>query len=196
MEHIDLVGYNRSQQSFQPQGAYNPNASRNHPDFSWSNPMGVTNLQNFGNRGPPLGFQGQQNYRGFPPQQFRHNQGFQGDDCETRLSSNRAAAAGDEDEQQRRPPSEREASTMNSGGDDEGLERQRRMRSNSDVDQPSSVSGPVATSSSYGQRRRRGIGATSPAAFVFPATASMLDEAIEYLKAATTPSAGVLFFSF
>nr|GLL19629.1 uncharacterized protein LOC109178838 [Ipomoea trifida] len=33
VEHIDLVGYNRPQQSFQPQGAYNPNTSRNHPVF-------------------------------------------------------------------------------------------------------------------------------------------------------------------
>ncbi|XP_031106076.1 uncharacterized protein LOC116010697 [Ipomoea triloba] len=41
MEQVDLVGYGRQQQSFQPQGAYNPNASRNHPGFSWSNPMGL-----------------------------------------------------------------------------------------------------------------------------------------------------------
>ncbi|XP_031120813.1 uncharacterized protein LOC116024050 [Ipomoea triloba] len=34
MEHIDLVEYNRPQQSFQPQGAYNPNTARNHPGFS------------------------------------------------------------------------------------------------------------------------------------------------------------------
>nr|GLL31464.1 uncharacterized protein LOC109188941 [Ipomoea trifida] len=43
MEHVDLVGYGRQQQSFQPQGAYNPNTSRNHPGFSWSNPMGAAN---------------------------------------------------------------------------------------------------------------------------------------------------------
>ncbi|XP_031104844.1 uncharacterized protein LOC116009834 [Ipomoea triloba] len=77
VEHIDLVGYNRPQQSFQPQGAYNPNTSRNHPGFSWSNPMGVANPQHFGNRGSPPGFQGQSNYRGAPPQQFRPTQGFQ-----------------------------------------------------------------------------------------------------------------------
>nr|GME10361.1 uncharacterized protein LOC109169324 [Ipomoea batatas] len=63
MEQVDLVGYGRQQQSFQPQGAYNPNASRNHPGFSWSNPMGAANPQSFGNRGPPPGFQGQQNFR-------------------------------------------------------------------------------------------------------------------------------------
>nr|GMD34253.1 uncharacterized protein LOC109169324 [Ipomoea batatas] len=63
MEQVDLVGYGRQQQSFKPQGAYNPNASRNHPGFSWSNPMGAANPQSFGNRGPPPGFQGQQNYR-------------------------------------------------------------------------------------------------------------------------------------
>nr|GMD78047.1 (-)-alpha-terpineol synthase-like [Ipomoea batatas] len=57
------------QQQFQPQGAYNPNASRNHPGFSWSNPMGAANPQSFGNRGPPPGFQGQQNYRGGQQQQ-------------------------------------------------------------------------------------------------------------------------------
>ncbi|XP_031120853.1 uncharacterized protein LOC116024087 [Ipomoea triloba] len=77
MEHVDLVGYNRPQQSFQPQGAYNPNTSRNHPGFSWSNPMGAANPQHFGNRGSPPGFQGQSNYRGAPPQQFRPTQGFQ-----------------------------------------------------------------------------------------------------------------------
>nr|GMC80213.1 uncharacterized protein LOC109185573 [Ipomoea batatas] len=77
VEHIDLVGYNRPQQSFQPQGAYNPNTSRNHPGFSWSNPMGAANPQHFGNRGSSPGFQGQSNYRGAPPQQFRPTQGFQ-----------------------------------------------------------------------------------------------------------------------
>nr|GMC99794.1 (-)-alpha-terpineol synthase-like [Ipomoea batatas]GME10481.1 (-)-alpha-terpineol synthase-like [Ipomoea batatas] len=45
MEHVDLVGYGRQQQSFQPQGAYNPNAPRNHPGFSWSNPNGAANPQ-------------------------------------------------------------------------------------------------------------------------------------------------------
>nr|GMC60595.1 uncharacterized protein LOC109166769 [Ipomoea batatas] len=70
VEHIDLVGYNRPQQSFQPQRAYNPNTS-------WSNPMGAANPQHFGNRGSPPGFQGQSNYRGAPPQQFRPTQGFQ-----------------------------------------------------------------------------------------------------------------------
>ncbi|XP_031127578.1 uncharacterized protein LOC116029670 [Ipomoea triloba] len=77
MEHINLVGYNRPQQSFQPQGAYNPNTSRNHPGFSWSNPNGAANPQNYGNRNPPPGFQGQQNFRGGLTQQFRPTQGFQ-----------------------------------------------------------------------------------------------------------------------
>ncbi|XP_031116629.1 uncharacterized protein LOC116020285 [Ipomoea triloba] len=77
MEHVDLVGYGRQQQSFQPQGAYNPNAPRNHPSFSWSNPNGAANPQSYGNRNPPLGFQGQQNFRGGQTQQFRPNQGFQ-----------------------------------------------------------------------------------------------------------------------
>ncbi|XP_019158518.1 PREDICTED: uncharacterized protein LOC109155287 [Ipomoea nil] len=45
--------------SFQPQGGYNPNNSRNHPDFSWSNRMGAVNPQHFVNRGP-LGFQSTQ----------------------------------------------------------------------------------------------------------------------------------------
>ncbi|XP_019191059.1 PREDICTED: uncharacterized protein LOC109185573 [Ipomoea nil] len=54
MEKINMVGYNRPhQQSFQPQGTYNPNNSRNHPGFSWSNPMGAANPQHFVNRGPP-----------------------------------------------------------------------------------------------------------------------------------------------
>ncbi|XP_019175574.1 PREDICTED: uncharacterized protein LOC109170892 [Ipomoea nil] len=54
MEKINMVGYNRHhQQSFQPQGTYHPNNSRNHPDFSWSNPMGAANPQHFVNRGPP-----------------------------------------------------------------------------------------------------------------------------------------------
>nr|GLL31149.1 uncharacterized protein LOC109169324 [Ipomoea trifida] len=77
MEHVDLVGYGRQQQSFQPQGAYNPNAPRNHPGFSWSNPNGAANPQSYGNRNPPPGFQGQQNFRGGQTQQFRPNQGFQ-----------------------------------------------------------------------------------------------------------------------
>nr|GME08554.1 uncharacterized protein LOC109152581 [Ipomoea batatas] len=87
MEHVDLVGYGRQQQSFQPQGAYNPNASRNHPGFSWSNPMGAANPQNFGNRGPPPGFQGQQNFRGGEQQQSRPNQGFQAPTTQPRQSS-------------------------------------------------------------------------------------------------------------
>nr|GMD63551.1 uncharacterized protein LOC109185573 [Ipomoea batatas] len=45
VEHIDLVGYNMPQQSFQTQGAYNPNTSWNHPGFSWSNPNGAANPQ-------------------------------------------------------------------------------------------------------------------------------------------------------
>nr|GLL35849.1 uncharacterized protein LOC109185573 [Ipomoea trifida] len=77
VEHINLVGYNRPQQPFQPQGAYDPNNSRNHPDFSWSNPNGAANPQSYGNRNPPPGFQGQQNFRGGPTQQFRSTQGFQ-----------------------------------------------------------------------------------------------------------------------
>ncbi|XP_031116500.1 uncharacterized protein LOC116020158 [Ipomoea triloba] len=76
VEHIDLVGYNRPQQSFQPQGAYNPNAPRNHPGFSWSNPNGATNPQSYGNRNSPPGFQGQQNFRGGQTQPFRPTQGF------------------------------------------------------------------------------------------------------------------------
>nr|GMC94570.1 uncharacterized protein LOC109152581 [Ipomoea batatas] len=77
MEHVDLVGYGRQQQSFQPQGAYNPNAPRNHPGFSWSNPNGAANPQSYDNRNPPPGFQGQQNFRGGPTQQYRPTQGFQ-----------------------------------------------------------------------------------------------------------------------
>nr|GMC77850.1 uncharacterized protein LOC109152581 [Ipomoea batatas] len=77
MEHVDLVGYGRQQQSFQPQGAYNPNAPRNHPGFSWSNPNGAANPQSYGNRNPPPGFQGQQNFRGVQTQPFRPTQGFQ-----------------------------------------------------------------------------------------------------------------------
>nr|GME03028.1 uncharacterized protein LOC109169324 [Ipomoea batatas] len=77
VEHINLVGYNRPQQPFQPQGAYDPNNSRNHPGFSWSNPNGAANPQSYGNRNPPPGFQGQQNFRGGPTQQFRSTQGFQ-----------------------------------------------------------------------------------------------------------------------
>nr|GMD98884.1 uncharacterized protein LOC109185573 [Ipomoea batatas] len=77
VEHINLVGYNRPQQPFQPQGAYAPNNSRNHPGFSWSNPNGAANPQSYGNRNPPPGFQGQQNFRGGPTQQFRSTQGFQ-----------------------------------------------------------------------------------------------------------------------
>nr|GMD78625.1 uncharacterized protein LOC109152581 [Ipomoea batatas] len=77
MEHVDLVGYGRQQQSFQPQGAYNPNAPRNHPGFSWSNPNGPANPQSYGNRNPPPGFQGQQNFRGGQTQPFRPTQGFQ-----------------------------------------------------------------------------------------------------------------------
>nr|GMC99893.1 protein NYNRIN-like [Ipomoea batatas] len=77
MEHVDLVGYGRQQQSFQPQGAYNPNAPRNHPGFSWSNPNGAANPQSYGNRNPPPGFQGQQNFRGGQTQPFRPTQGFQ-----------------------------------------------------------------------------------------------------------------------
>nr|GMD78440.1 protein NYNRIN-like [Ipomoea batatas] len=77
MEHVDLVGYGRQQQSFQPQGAYNPNALRNHPGFSWSNPNGAANPQHYGNRNPPPGFQGQQNFRGGQTQPFRPTQGFQ-----------------------------------------------------------------------------------------------------------------------
>nr|GLL29572.1 uncharacterized protein LOC109185573 [Ipomoea trifida] len=77
VEHINLVGYNRPQQPFQPQGAYDPNNSRNHPGFSWSNPNGAPNPQSYGNRNPPPGFQGQQNFRGGPTQQFRSTQGFQ-----------------------------------------------------------------------------------------------------------------------
>ncbi|XP_031096986.1 uncharacterized protein LOC116001238 [Ipomoea triloba] len=77
IEHVDLVGYGRPQQSFQPQGAYNPNTSRNHPGFSWSNPMGAANPQNYDNRNPNQGFQGQQNFRGGSTQQFRTTQGFQ-----------------------------------------------------------------------------------------------------------------------
>nr|GMD74688.1 uncharacterized protein LOC109169324 [Ipomoea batatas] len=85
MEQVDLVGYGRQQQSFQPQGAYNPNASRNHPGFSWSNPMGAANPQSFGNRGPPPGFQGQQNYRGGQQQQqSRQNLGFQNSNAQPR----------------------------------------------------------------------------------------------------------------
>nr|GMD16133.1 uncharacterized protein LOC109152581 [Ipomoea batatas] len=87
MEHVDLVGYGRQQQSFQPQGANNPNASRNHPGFSWSNPMGAANPQNFGNRGPPPGFQGQQNFRGGEQQHSRPNQGFQAPTTQPRQSS-------------------------------------------------------------------------------------------------------------
>nr|GMC56727.1 uncharacterized protein LOC109152581 [Ipomoea batatas] len=87
MEHVDLVGYGRQQQSFQPQGAYNPNTPRNHPGFSWSNPMGAANPQNFGNRGPPPGFQGQQNFRGGEQQQSRPNQGFQAPTTQPRQSS-------------------------------------------------------------------------------------------------------------
>nr|GMD37890.1 uncharacterized protein LOC109166481 [Ipomoea batatas] len=87
MEHVDLVGYGRQQQSFQPQGAYNPNASRNHPGFSWSNPMGAANPQNFGNRGPPPGFQGQQNFRGGEQQQSMPNLGFQAPTTQPRQSS-------------------------------------------------------------------------------------------------------------
>nr|GMC98390.1 uncharacterized protein LOC109169324 [Ipomoea batatas] len=84
MEQVDLVGYGRQQQ-FQPQGAYNPNASRNHPGFSWSNPMGAANPQSFGNRGPPPGFQGQQNYRGGQQQQqSRQNLGFQNSNAQPR----------------------------------------------------------------------------------------------------------------
>nr|GMC90711.1 uncharacterized protein LOC109152581 [Ipomoea batatas] len=71
-------------QSFQPQRAYNPNTLRNHPGFSWSNPIGAANPQNFGNRGSPPGFQRQSNYRGAPPQQFGHNQGFQGSHSQPR----------------------------------------------------------------------------------------------------------------
>ncbi|XP_031095131.1 uncharacterized protein LOC115999421 [Ipomoea triloba] len=77
MEHVDLVGYGRQQQSFQPQGAYNPNAPRNHPGFSWSNPNGAANPQSYGNRNSPPGFQGQQNFRGGQTQPFRPTQGFQ-----------------------------------------------------------------------------------------------------------------------
>nr|GMC49284.1 uncharacterized protein LOC109152581 [Ipomoea batatas] len=77
MEHVDLVGYGRQQQSFQPQGAYNPNAPRNHPGFSWSNLNGAANPQSYGNRNPPPGFQGQQNFRGGQTQPFRPTQGFQ-----------------------------------------------------------------------------------------------------------------------
>nr|GMC64631.1 uncharacterized protein LOC109168278 [Ipomoea batatas] len=77
VEHVNLVGYDRPQQSFQPQGAYDPNTSRNHPDFSWSNPNGAANPQSYGNRNPPPGFQGQQSFRGGPTQQFRQTQGFQ-----------------------------------------------------------------------------------------------------------------------
>nr|GMD76237.1 uncharacterized protein LOC109166481 [Ipomoea batatas] len=87
MEHVDLVGYGRQQQSFQPQGDYNPNASRNHPGFSWSNPMGAANPENFSNRGPPPGFQGQQNFRGGEQQQSRPNQGFQAPTTQPRQSS-------------------------------------------------------------------------------------------------------------
>nr|GMD78650.1 uncharacterized protein LOC109169324 [Ipomoea batatas] len=84
MEQVDLVGYGRQQQ-FQPQGAYNPNVSRNHPGFSWSNPMGAANPQSFGNRGPPPGFQGQQNYRGGQQQQqSRQNLGFQNSNAQPR----------------------------------------------------------------------------------------------------------------
>ncbi|XP_019170977.1 PREDICTED: uncharacterized protein LOC109166481 [Ipomoea nil] len=77
MEQVDLVRYGQEQQSYPQQGVYNPNAPRNHPGFSWSNPAGAANPQNFGNRAPPPGFQGQQNYRGGNQQQFRPNQGYQ-----------------------------------------------------------------------------------------------------------------------
>ncbi|XP_019155796.1 PREDICTED: uncharacterized protein LOC109152581 [Ipomoea nil] len=77
MEQVDLMGYGRQQQSYPQQGAYNPNAPRNHPGFSWSNPAGAANPQNFGNRVPPPGFQGQQYYRGGHSQQFRPTQGYQ-----------------------------------------------------------------------------------------------------------------------
>nr|GMC49394.1 uncharacterized protein LOC109152581 [Ipomoea batatas]GMD10432.1 uncharacterized protein LOC109152581 [Ipomoea batatas]GMD10440.1 uncharacterized protein LOC109152581 [Ipomoea batatas] len=39
--------------------------------------MGAANPQNYGNRNPPPGFQGQQNFRGGPTQQFRPTQGFE-----------------------------------------------------------------------------------------------------------------------
>ncbi|XP_031108668.1 uncharacterized protein LOC116013158 [Ipomoea triloba] len=87
LEHVDLVGYGRQQQSFQPQGVYNPNAPRNHLGFSWSNLMGAANPQNFGNRGPPPGFQGQQNFRGGQQQQSMPNQGFQAPTTQPRQSS-------------------------------------------------------------------------------------------------------------
>nr|GLL42239.1 uncharacterized protein LOC109152581 [Ipomoea trifida] len=42
-----------------------------------SNPNGAANPQSYGNRNPPPGFQGQQNFRGGQTQQFRPTQGFQ-----------------------------------------------------------------------------------------------------------------------
>nr|GMC89487.1 DDE-type integrase/transposase/recombinase [Ipomoea batatas] len=47
--------------------------------------MGVANPQSFGNRGPPPGFQGQQNYRGGQQQQqSRQNLGFQNSNAQPR----------------------------------------------------------------------------------------------------------------
>jgi hypothetical protein len=66
MEQVNMLGYNRPhQQSYQPQGTYHPNNSRNHPGFSWSNPVGAANPQHFVNRGP-LGYQGTQVQSKFP----------------------------------------------------------------------------------------------------------------------------------
>ncbi|XP_019153494.1 PREDICTED: uncharacterized protein LOC109149965 [Ipomoea nil] len=77
MEQVDVIGYGRIQPVFQQQGTYDPNAPRNHPGFSWSNPAGAANPQPLNNRIQPPGFQGQQNFRGGPPKQFRQNQGYQ-----------------------------------------------------------------------------------------------------------------------
>ncbi|XP_019172840.1 PREDICTED: uncharacterized protein LOC109168278 [Ipomoea nil] len=77
MEQVDVVGYGGVQPAYQQRGTYNPNASRNHPGFSWGNPAGAANPQYLNNRSQPPGFQGQQNFRGNHQPQFRQNQGYQ-----------------------------------------------------------------------------------------------------------------------